>query len=187
MKESHLRANLLMNGLFKVLSIDNGTDFSCWIGCPIWCHNFDFWFACVNTVININFSENVICVNMIYFSYRFDVGSADGFELAFGGFAFGLFCLAWRLFRMWPKNDSPPIVSSVAYKFNSSLKGAVMSGMPGKLSYLFASRFRRDVCIGGSLNCCDRKSPYIRLISALFSSINSSIRSLNVYFQSNSH
>lgn len=204
-----------MNCLFEVLSIDNSTDFTSWIWCPIWCYNLDLRFTCIdprdkNTffifksrsfALQMNIfkcrvlenspfqwfldASNLNCKIFLIPTNRPVADSVDGFGFALGPFGrveldwFALFSFDCRFCRIWPKNESPPVIdSSSECKFNFWLKGAVISGIPGKFTSYFASRFRR-VGIGGSLNCVDRKSPYIRLINALFSSINSSIRSLH--------
>jgi hypothetical protein len=41
-KAKYLRANFLMNGLLKMLGVDNGSDFPCAVGSPVWSHNLHF-------------------------------------------------------------------------------------------------------------------------------------------------
>lgn len=191
----YVRAHFLMNGLFKVLSIDNGTNFSRRIWCPIRCYNFNLWFTRIDT--KTNEAENCeFCskLSKTSLAYRPDDDSVDGFGLALGRDElesrwFDLFGLDCRFVFKCPKYDSPspppppppPLIvsSSGMNKSNFESSGAVISGTPGKSCFccLDVVRFRR-VGLGGSWNCVDRKSPYMRLINALFSSINSSIRSL---------
>lgn len=59
----YLRASLLMNRLFKMLSVYNGTNFTHRIWSPIWCYDFDFGF----TSINSEFKKiRIILFNAIY-------------------------------------------------------------------------------------------------------------------------
>jgi len=44
------RADFLMHGLFKVLSVDDGANFAGAVGCPIGCHHFDRRLARVQLV-----------------------------------------------------------------------------------------------------------------------------------------
>jgi hypothetical protein len=43
--KKNLRANFLVNGLLKMLGVDNGSDFPCAVGSPVWSHDLHFWLA----------------------------------------------------------------------------------------------------------------------------------------------
>lgn len=78
----------------------------------------------------------------------------------------------WREFLIFAKYDSPSAFPSSS---SSSL------GPPSGISCFDGARFRRcpvGSLVGGPYSVLISKSPYIRFIRALFSSINRSIRSL---------
>lgn len=87
-----LRANFLMNSLFKMLCIYNGTNFASRIGCPVWRDNFYLRFAGIESAIQEK--KQKICI-LCYCSkngckrkainlYRPVVGSLDGLGPTFG-------------------------------------------------------------------------------------------------------
>lgn len=82
------------------------------------------------------------------------------------------------------KNESPPEVSCLTGSSDEPA-GAIMSGIPGMSSKksssdpkLIVLRFFLERCVGGPYLVVISKSPYIRRINALFSSIKFSMRSL---------
>lgn len=93
-----------------------------------------------------------------------------------------LFVCRFSLYRR--KNESPP-EDSCRTGSSAEPAGAIMSGMPGMSSRksssapkLIVLRFFLSRCEGGPYLVVISKSPYIRRISALFSSMNDSMRSL---------
>lgn len=155
-----------MNGLFEMLCVDDRTYLSSRIRGPVWCNDFNSSFTYIKSGRKLAKINIEILIGWKYSTstsiiqcYLFDFGSV-------GGFAAGRSEFDCRLLRHLLKYESP--------------WGAVISGTPGDCRF----RFEDSCCgcsgSGGRLKFDVWKSPYIRRINALFSSINSSIRSLKL-------
>lgn len=180
---SDSRANLLVDRLLEVLRVDDGADLAGRIRGPVRSDDLDFRLARVDPASAHSYSilirnDFTVCTHLP------EDGSVEGFGPTLGrppvvrlvGFSFRL---DWRFPLQRSKYESPELAASPgAGTSGGSLNGDVMSGTPGGWAAAFTSRFRFDVLLYGGPLVIVWKSPYIRLISALFSSMNSSMRSL---------
>lgn len=179
-----LRANFLVDGLLEVLRINNGPDFTGAVGRPIRSHHFDRRLASIRSMLHKILDElDKQCPwpgDQQIKKKQKQKNYLLSFSLALA-LAFRLF--AWRrVLFCWPSAWNPPPKMLLPSTSKSSMKSSESrKWLSAVVECLTERRLPPPelplVVVGAGV----WNSPYIRLISALFSSINFSIGSLHFH------